>query len=124
MHPIIGNHPHRIAYPDPGKGIDIRIHSAVKLPSITIDGEHETNRGWLYTFTTNWRDGSSSDHEITLSWVDHEHLVGGTISPSVIAQAVAEIMLEEFNQKNMPIKSDVSSLSRLIPNFEQRIHAQ
>jgi len=90
-------------------------------PTITIDGEHETPNGWLYTFTVGWGDGSSSDHELTLAWVDHEHLVGGAVSPSVIGERAAQLASAHFGRDEMPARCDVSSLRRVIAGFDAAI---
>lgn len=90
-------------------------------PTIQIDGEHETQTGWLYTMTITWADGSTSDHELTMAWVDHEHLVGGAISPSVIARAGGRLAAAHFGREKMPARCDVSSLRRLIPGFDESV---
>ena len=88
-------------------------------PRYTLDGEHETQRGWLYTFTLN--DPSGDRHvELTLSWVDHEHLVGGSIAPEHVAEAVFVVALDFFGA-DLPPRFDVSSLRRRIDGFEQTI---
>lgn len=90
---------------------------------ITIDGEHETDRGWLYTFTLTRGDGAVSDHELTLSWVDHEHLVGGSLSPSLVARASAQLGAEHFGAGELPARFDVSSLRRLVDGFDDRVRS-
>ncbi len=91
--------------------------------TIQIDGEHETQTGWLYTMTITWAEGSTSDHELTLAWVDHEHLVGGAISPSVIAKLAARLAVEHYKQSGMPARCDVANLRRRISGFDQLIKA-
>lgn len=90
---------------------------------ITVDGEHETDRGWLYTFTMTGGDGAASHHELTLSWVDHEHLVGGSLSPSLVARASAELALAHFGAGELPARFDVSSLRRLVGGFDERVRS-
>ena len=92
-------------------------------PQVTIDGEHDTDRGWLYTMTVRWVDGSTSDHELTLAWVDHEHLVGGAVSPSVLAKSAAVLACGYMGHEKMPSRCDVSSLRRLIPDFDALVKA-
>ena len=88
-------------------------------PSFTLDGEHETPRGWLYTFTL--KDPAGDRHiELTLSWVDHEHMVGGSIAPEHVAEAVFQIAIEFFGP-DIPARFDVASLRRRIDGFEQLI---
>lgn len=93
------------------------------VASIQIDGEHETATGWLYTMSITWADGSVSDHELTMAWVDHEHLVGGAVSPSVIAKRAAGFAGAFFGKENMPSRCDVSSLRRLIEGFDEQVKA-
>lgn len=68
--------------------------------------------------TVIWEDGSSSDHELTMAWVDHEHLVNGAISPSVIAKAAAKLAADHFGREEMPARCDVSNLRRRISGFD------
>ncbi len=82
----------------------------------TLDGEHETPNGWLYTFTLASGD-EPTHHELTLSWVDHEHLVGGTIAPERVARCVFAIAIERFGDA-VPARFDVASLARRIEGFE------
>lgn len=86
-------------------------------PQFTLDGEHETPNGWLYTFTLE-RDGAHSDHELTLSWVDHEHLVGGAIAPELVAKAAFSLAVGIFSDE-VPAKFDVSSVRRRVDGFDE-----
>jgi len=90
-------------------------------PTIELDGEHEISNGWLYTFTIAWDAGARSDHELTLAWVDHEHLVGGAISPSVLARRAMGLAVTRLGQDGLPARCDVSSLRRLIRGFDEQI---
>ena len=91
---------------------------------IRIDGEHETGTGWLYTISIMWPDAVVTDHEITLSWVDHEHLVGGAISPSRVIEVAARLAAVQMGRQTMPARCDVSSLRRLIDGFDERIRSE
>lgn len=91
--------------------------------TIQIDGEHETQTGWLYTMTITWDDGSSSDHELTMAWVDHEHLVGGAVSPSLVAKVGARLAAEFFGQAQMPARCDIANLRRRIEGFDLAVKA-
>jgi hypothetical protein len=91
---------------------------------IRIEGEHETVNGWLYTFAVDWTDAKPTDHELTISWVDHEHLVGGSVTPSMLARVSAEIAAGYFGAGAMPERFDVSSLRRVIPGFDSMVRDQ
>lgn len=90
-------------------------------PLVQVDGEHETQTGWLYTLTITWEDGGSSDHELSMAWVDHEHLVGGAVSPSVVAKSAARLAAAYFGVEKMPERCDISSLRRVISGFDDSI---
>lgn len=89
-------------------------------PAFTLDGEHETSNGWLYTFTLA-RDGAH--HELTLSWVDHEHLIGGSVAPELAARAVFALAVEYFG-KHVPSRFDYSSLRRRIDDFDDLVRSR
>jgi hypothetical protein len=90
---------------------------------VQIDGEHELDNGWLYTISVSWEDGTTSDHEITFAWVDHENLVGGTVPPSQVVLAAGELAAAHFGSENMPVRCDVSSLRRHIPGFDSTLRS-
>lgn len=84
-----------------------------------LDGEHETGTGWLYTFTLNLGD-EPTHHELTLSWVDHEHLVGGAIAPERVAHAAIALAIEHLDPP-LPQRFDVSSIRRRVDGFDTRL---
>ena len=88
----------------------------------TLDGEHETPNGWLYTFTLE-HDGAKSDHELTLSWVDHEHLVGGAIAPEHVAFAAFGLAVDELGT-SLPARFDLSMIRRRVEGFDDRVKAR
>lgn len=87
--------------------------------SFTLDGEHETPNGWLYTFTLAGA-RETTHHELTLSWVDHEHLVGGSIAPERVAYACFALATESFGD-SLPTRFDVSVLRRRLDHFDDRV---
>jgi len=91
---------------------------------IRIEGEHETSNGWLYTFAVDWADAEPTDHELTMSWVDHEHLVGGLVTPSRLAQISAMIAAEHFGVGSLPERFDLSTLRRLVSGFDDLVRDQ
>ena len=88
-------------------------------PSFQIDGEHDIQNGWLYTFSV-VRGTEHSHHELTLSWVDHEHLVNGSIAPERVASTAIALAMSHFD-KSLPERIDVSSLRRHIKSFDERV---
>jgi len=87
--------------------------------SVVIDEERDTQRGWSYLVTLSWKSRGTTEHEITLSWVDHDQLTGGTTPPSKLVERVASIAASAMGIDEMPAKFDVSSMRRAIPEFER-----
>lgn len=91
--------------------------------SIVVDEERDTQRGWSYLVTLSWKSRGITEHEITLSWVDHDQLTGGSAAPSQLIERVAEIVASAMGVDEMPAKFDVSSMRRAIPEFQRLINA-
>ncbi len=91
---------------------------------VRVDGEHETGTGWLCTMTIVWPDAVATDHEVGLSWVDHEHLVGGMVSPSRVVEVAARLAAVQMGREAMPTRCDVSSLRRLIDGFDELVRSE
>ncbi|MFK7759752.1 MAG: hypothetical protein AB8C13_07395 [Phycisphaerales bacterium] len=91
------------------------------LLSIEIDSECDTDRGWGYQVRISWKSRGVTEHEITLSWVDHDQLTGGSVPPSQLAEQVAEIAARAMGVDELPGKFDVSSMRRAIPEFERLV---
>ena len=87
--------------------------------SVVVDEELDTQRGWSYLLTLSWKSRGTTEHEITLSWVDHDQLTGGTAAPSQLIERVATIVASAMGVDEMPTKFDVSSMRRSIPEFER-----
>ncbi len=90
--------------------------------SIVVDEEHETDRGWSYIVTLSWKARGTSEHEITLSWVDHDQLTGGLMPPSRLVERVAKVAATAMGVDELPKRFDVSSMRRAIPSFEQLLN--
>jgi hypothetical protein len=89
--------------------------------SIVVDEERETDRGWSYLVTLSWKARGTTEHEITLSWVDHDQLTGGLMSPSRLVERVAEVAATAMGVDELPARFDVSSMRRVIPGFERSL---
>jgi len=89
--------------------------------SIVIDEERETDRGWSYLLTLSWKSRGTTEHTITLSWVDHDQLTGGSTPPSHLIEKVAGIVASAMGVDEMPSRFDVSQMRRAIPEFGRLI---
>ena len=94
----------------------------------TIGQESETGRGWIYGLTIRWENGVATEHSLSLSWTDHESIAGGQVRPSVLAAAVAGIMMETqldlITDRRLPARLDVSTVRRLIDGFDEAVRAR
>tara|TARA_R110000737_G_scaffold2923_13_gene9525 strand:- start:10583 stop:10951 length:369 start_codon:yes stop_codon:yes gene_type:complete len=89
--------------------------------SIVIDEERDTDRGWAYALTLSWKSRGTTEHEVTLSWLDHDQLTGGAMPPSRLVERVVEIAASAMGVDELPARFDVSSMRRAIPEFERLV---
>ena len=91
--------------------------------SIVIDEEHDTDRGWSYLITLSWKSRGTTEHQVSLSWVDHDQLTGGSLPPSQLVERVITIAASAMGVDDLPTKFDVSSMRRAIPEFERLVRS-
>ena len=91
--------------------------------SVVVDEERENQRGWSYLLTLSWKSRGTTEHEITLSWVDHDQLTGGSLPPSQLVERVITIAASAMGVDDLPTKFDVSSMRRAIPEFERLLNS-
>ena len=105
----------------------------MSFPSVTVREETETDRGWSFAVeiapaaTTGGGDTSESCSEpdgpvrtvtVALSWVDYDHLSGGSASPALVVRAIVEEALErgvlsEFGERFDAARADRRSAGLL-----------
>jgi len=91
-----------------------------------IGEETEASQGWSYELIRHHPNGSISTHRLGLSWADHELILGGAHAPSKTIGAVCVLLGEsdrlglvpEHALGDLPARLDVSTIRRLIPNFD------
>lgn len=84
--------------------------------------EHETPRGWGYTVRLPGPDGGR-EHEVTLSWADHDYWCGGTLAPSRVVARALETMLRVGlpGGLTLPAKFDLATVRRWIRGFDSEL---
>lgn len=82
--------------------------------SIDIRSEREDAHGWVYDVEVLWKGQGVSEHEVTLSWVDHDALSGGSESPSRVVERVLSECAAGVGRGGVPERVDVSTLRRLL----------
>lgn len=96
-------------------------------PVIDVRSERETARGWSYDVAVTDADGAVTTHEITLSWVDHDHWSGGSAPPSRVVEAVlsavlaAEADAPPLRPGDLPARFDLATLRRWAPDLDEHL---
>ncbi|MGZ5214339.1 MAG: hypothetical protein ACXWEJ_05965 [Actinomycetota bacterium] len=66
-------------------------------------------------------DGSSTEHDVSLSRSDHKRLGGGYPSPEAFIQACFAFLLQREPKDSILRSFDVSQISTYFPEFDQEI---
>lgn len=114
-----------------GRGFRSILADVNDLPGqFRVMEERETPRGWSYRVVVGPGDENSTEHEVTLSWVDHNYWCGGTQAPSVTAERVLGALLraigghetvEAFPARfgeELPARFDLSLARRLVRGLD------
>ncbi|MBX3388657.1 MAG: hypothetical protein KF691_04300 [Phycisphaeraceae bacterium] len=95
--------------------------------------ERETARGWSYRVVLAGDEAGESEHEVTLSWVDHNYWCGGTQAPSVTTEQVLETLLNamadgaacrpmrQAHGDCLPGRFDLSLARRIVPKLDSML---
>lgn len=95
--------------------------------------ERETPRGWSYRVVVESGENRWTEHEVTLSWVDHNYWCGGTQAPSVTAEQVLETLfaavrsgmicdgLRDSFGGRLPAQFDLSLARRIVPSLDSKL---
>ncbi|MFZ4576009.1 MAG: hypothetical protein ACOYN0_16590 [Phycisphaerales bacterium] len=89
-----------------------------KPAGVVIGAEREIDRGWAYDVSIRWPDGNASDHEVTLSWADHNHWCGGASPPSRVAEAVVRLAT---SRGSLPVEFDCATVRRWCPGLDAQL---
>jgi hypothetical protein len=77
---------------------------------VRVESEEETPRGWRYRVTVEREGGASTEHEVALAWVDHEHWCGGRVAPSTVVERLFGVLLERGEE--IPARFDAATARR------------
>jgi hypothetical protein len=78
--------------------------------------EHETPNGWSFRLALDRHGHPETEHEMTLSWVDHDHWTGGTTPPSRLAERLVAILAARVPQ--LPARFDAAKARRWAPDVD------
>lgn len=105
-------------------------HGSTNAPRIDVREERETPRGWSYRVLVRHAQQPSTEHRISLSWVDHQHYCGGTQPPSTTVEQVVAALLEAIDHHAfartlppqfgtaLPTRFDISLARRMVPGLD------
>lgn len=93
---------------------------AVGVNKVEVLSEEEADRGWRSRVRLDWADGGTSEHDVTLSWADHDHLSGGTLRPEQTVRRALAIAADAIGRSALPARFDLSTLRRLVPGLDER----
>lgn len=90
---------------------------------VSVLTERESPRGW--TFEVELPDGAAPGArrrvDVTLAWVDYEYWSHGSASPSRVAQAVVESLLDAAPERALPDRFDASTGRRWARDLDARV---
>ncbi|MFG0327011.1 MAG: hypothetical protein ACF8SC_07075 [Phycisphaerales bacterium JB037] len=87
---------------------------------IEVGAETETPRGWTYAVRIE-RGDDRSDHEVHLSWADHDHWCGGARPPSKLVEYLLRWLLEREPDRVLPARFDAATIRRWRPEVDDEI---
>ncbi|MEM7622675.1 MAG: hypothetical protein AAF235_05675 [Planctomycetota bacterium] len=91
---------------------------------VTVNNETDTDHGWRYSVGVRVHATPAStpdtEHIVTLSWADHDHLSGGATPPQTTVRAVVLVGAEHLGT-DLPRRFDTANLRRLIDAFDDAV---
>ncbi|MEO1009479.1 MAG: hypothetical protein AAFX79_13030 [Planctomycetota bacterium] len=90
-------------------------------PSIDVQTETATGRGWRYGVVVT-RDGEASDHTVTLCHQDHDFWCGGAWPPSRLVERLLALVLDHLGDADapgtLPTAFDCTTARRWLPGLD------
>ena len=90
------------------------------MPTIDVRQEQETPRGWTYDVVLT-RGQAATEHQVTLSWADHDYWSGGSIPPSRVLEAVLAWLADEHPEFAWAGHFDASTVRRRFPEIDETL---
>ncbi len=106
-------------------------------PHVSALTERESPYGWVFDVVFGDGGGSGGSGgvggsaesagtierhaDVVLSWVDYEYWSHGTISPSVIAEAVVRAVIDADPKRELPDRFDCSTARRWVRDLDRRV---
>lgn len=86
---------------------------------VRVEREVETPRGWRYRVIVEREGVASTEHEVALAWVDHEHWCGGRVAPSTVVERLFGVLLERGDP--IPARFDAATARRWFRGLDEEL---
>lgn len=93
------------------------------MDGVDVRQETEMPRGWRYVVQIRQSAGDVSEHEVSLSWVDHDLWSGGRRPPSMVIEAVIKRVLQHRPAALLPARFDAARARWWVDGFDQELRA-
>lgn len=88
------------------------------MDRVEVLDENETGMGWRFRVRITRDGGIATEHEVRLSWVDHDFWSGGASAPARVVQALMEYVIERGPVEAIPDRVDASTIRRRHPEVD------
>lgn len=96
---------------DPGQGAIVR-----------VGAERETEHGWAFDVSILRPGAPETQHDLRLSWVDHDLWSGGRAPPSRTAEALMKLLVgSDLAPDDLPARFDASTARRWLPGVDREL---
>jgi len=83
--------------------------------------KEEREDGWLFRVAISGKDGSATEHHVTLKEGDYRKLTGGKVSPERLVELSFVFLLEREPKEAILRRFDLSVISRYFPEYAREI---
>lgn len=94
------------------------------MATVDVQEETEAARGWNYRVVVHDDAGNTTQHAVSLSWVDHDHWSGGRRPPSRVIEALLQFLLSRRVPQALPARFDAARARRWIPEIDQELRTE
>lgn len=91
------------------------------MDCVEVLDERETGVGWEFRVRIVRDMGEATDHEVRLSWVDHDFWSGGACPASRVVGAIVEYLVETVGAERVPQRIDASTIRRRHPKIDETL---
>jgi hypothetical protein len=82
--------------------------------------------GWTYHVVVrheahNGSAARTTEHDVRLAWVDHDHWSGGRCPPSRVVERLFELLVERQTLRSIPARFDAATARRWFPELDHEL---